>query len=101
MYSFFGVQRENLPHICYKILHVLPFYSLSIGEKMFNETGANGESPKVTNNQARSNLANSRKCEKIFRIQLRALHLELSPPNQVTQADGKYGVLFRRTKKLI
>ena len=101
MYSFFGVQRENLPHICYKILHVLPFYSLSIGEKMFNETGANGESPKVTNNQARSNLGNSRKCEKIFRIQLRALHLELSPPNQVTQADGKYGVLFHRTKKII
>jgi hypothetical protein len=66
---------------------------------MFNEKRLIAEIPKVTNNLARSNLGNSRKCEELFHIQFRALHLELSPPNQVAQADGKYGGLFHRAKK--
>jgi hypothetical protein len=84
-----GVQRENLLHSCYKILHVLPFYNLSIGEKMFNETSVSGEFPTVTNNRARSNLDYFTKYENYFVSNCAHPHLELSPPNHVAQADGK------------
>src|SRR5450759_2746951 len=93
LYSYRGSKGES-SNICYKILNELPFYNLSIGEKMSNEKSLIAEIPKVTNNQARSSLGNFRKCEKSYHIQFRALHLELSPPNQVAQADGKYGVFF-------
>ena len=46
--ELFGVQRENLLYICYKILNELPFYiylfqgnHFSSGKQAFNETGVN------------------------------------------------------------
>jgi hypothetical protein len=98
--QFFGVQRENLLLICYKILHVLPFYSLSIGEKMFNETGAGGDIQRlliIRRDLAWDTFASTKY---YFIFNCAPSHLELSPPNHVAQADGKVrSAIWPRAKK--
>jgi hypothetical protein len=68
---------------------------------MFNETAASGKSPMsliIGRDLAWAKLTNPKM---LFMFNCAPLHLELSPPNHVAQADGKYGVLFRRTKNII
>jgi hypothetical protein len=67
---------------------------------MFNETSASGEIPKVTNNQARSNLGNSRKCENYFVSNCAPSRLELSPPNQSLKLTESTACFFAARKKL-